>query len=432
MRMHCKSGLFGLGILACFRIAQAGAPTPFSDDLIVDWYGFRDGLRQEGIDVRVGYTSETVTNVQGGEHEGARYADEWDFAAALDLEKTLGLKHATVQLTITDRNGRNLSSDEHLDSLQQVQEIYGSLETWRITEFWYDQKYLDGLLNWKIGRLTDGEDFAAFSCDFVNFAFCGTPQGNIEGNYWYNWPVSQWGTRLKVSPTSFGYLELGAYEVDPNYLTQRYAFDLGNPPGASGALIPFEAGWLPTFKHWLAGSYKLGAWYDTSRAADVFENTAGQPLVLAGGQPRMRNGQYGAYVNLLQQVSAASQGSKRGARVFLNATLADRQTSTIDSQIAAGIAYKGPLQSRPTDEIGLAIARTHVNSRVADAERLQNAARLGPVAIQSAEYESEIYYSFTITSWLNLRPDIQYIHQPGGTAQNTDDLIIGLRISLTL
>ena len=30
--------------------------------------------------------------------------------------------------------------------------------------------------------------------------------------------------------------------------------------------------------------------------------------------------------------------------------------------------------------------------------------------------------------WLDLRPTIQYIHQPGGIAHNTDDVIVGLRV----
>jgi len=45
----------------------------------------------------------------------------------------------------------------------------------------------------------------------------------------------------------FGYVQLGAYEVNPNYLLARNALNLGEPGGASGVLVPFEVGWLPTF-----------------------------------------------------------------------------------------------------------------------------------------------------------------------------------------
>ena len=127
------------------------------------------------------------------------------FSAMLDLEKLFGLKQATFKLAITDRNGDNLSSDANLQSLQQVQELYGRDQTWRWTQFWYQQKYLDGLVTWKIGRITEGEDFAAFSCEFTNLTFCGAQPGNIVGSYWYNWPVSQWATDVKISLKGVGY-----------------------------------------------------------------------------------------------------------------------------------------------------------------------------------------------------------------------------------
>jgi porin len=80
--------------------------------------------------------------------------------------------------------------------------------------------------------------------------------------------------------------------------------------------------------------------------------------------------------------------------------------------------------------VGVAIGRTHVNSRVADVETLQNALGRGPVGVQNAEYVGELFYKVRGTGWLTLRPDIQYVHDPGGIAKNTDDLIVGLRVSI--
>src|SRR5260370_40120065 len=101
----------------------------------------------------------------------------------------------------------------------------------------------------------------------------------------------------------------------------------------------------------------------------------------------MRTGQYGVYVNFLQRLTAPSfVGSKRGVNVFFNATFADRRTSRLDNQIAAGVFYTGPLVSRPAEEIGFADRRTHLNNRIAAVQKHLNAARLGPLAVPSAEY----------------------------------------------
>ena len=71
--------------------------------------------------------------------------------------------------------------DAHLGNLQQVQEVYGRGQTWRFTELWYGQKYFDGKLDWKIGKFPEGDDFASFSCEFMNLTFCGAAPGDLVG-----------------------------------------------------------------------------------------------------------------------------------------------------------------------------------------------------------------------------------------------------------
>jgi porin len=133
-------------------------------------------------------------------------------------------------------------------------------------------------------------------------------------------------------------------------------------------------------------------------------------------------------VNFLQQLTAPS--ANRGLSVFFNATYADRRTSTLDNQIAAGLLYKGPFAPRPADKLGFAIGRTHVNSRIADLETQLDAAHPGSVGGQGSEYVAELFYGVHVNRWLDLRPNIQYVVQPGGIARNTNDVIVGLRLSV--
>jgi porin len=427
--MKLKRGCVIATLMACATVARAGSPQTFPDELAVDWNGLRGLLRDMGVDFRIGYVSETATNLRGGDQELTRYSDQWTFLTKFDLQKLLGLNQAQFQIVITDRNGRNLSSDAKLDSLQQVQEVYGRDDTWRWTDFWYDQRYLDGEIDWKIGRITAGEDFGSFSCEFMNLTFCGSQPGNVVGSYWYNWPVSQWATRVKVAISGFGYVQIGAFEVDPSYLKTHYALDLGSPPGATGVLAPLEIGWLPTIGG-LGGSYKFGGWYSSTSAPDVVENTSGQPLALVGGQPLIRHGQYGEYINFQQRLTAPEGvGSQRGLSVFLNATYADRRTSAVDSQIALGLLYTAPFAGRSHDEFGFALGETHVNPRLADVETLQSEETPTPASVQGTEYVSEVFYNVHLVSWLDLRPNFQYVVQPGGISHNASDLIAGVRVS---
>ena len=434
MRCPARAALLAVGIATAPVAAPAGEPTPYDDTLFGDWAGFRSSLYAEGIDLRVSYVSETAANPQGGAKTGVRYTDQYVFGSTFNLDQLLRLDNAVFQVSITDRNGRNLSSDVKLGSLQQVQEVFGRGQTWRITQFWYRQTYFDNALDIKLGRLTEGEDFANFSCEFMNLTFCGAPPGNLVGNYWFNWPVSQWAGRVKAVAPDLGYAMIGAYEVNPSYLTRRYAFNLGDPPGATGALIPAELAWLPSFgPAKLPGSYKLGAWYNTSQTADVVDNTQGQLLAIAGGLPLQHNGAFGAYINFQQKLLGGTPDAPHeGLTAFLNVTAADHRTATLDNQIALGIFYDAPFAHRPADQLGIATGRTHVNDRVAAAEEFQNAAGLVPVGVQHAEYVGEIYYHLHVIDGLSLQPNLQYVHQPGGIAKNTDDVILGLKVAFSL
>ena len=242
--------------------------------------------------------------------------------------------------------------------------------------------------------------------------------------------MSQWATELKLSLKGLGYVQIGAFDVNSNYLQNKYSMDLWRPGNSSGVLVPVEVGWLPTFGDGLRGSYKFGAWYNSSTAPDVVENVYGQPLSINGGPPLMRHGQYGAYVNFLQELTAPSPD--RGLSVFFNATYADRRTSTQDNQITAGLLYKGPFEFRPSDELGFAIGRSHVNSRIADVETQLNAANPRSVGVQGSEYAAEFFYGVHVNRWLDLRPNVQYVVQPGGIARNTNDVIVGLKLSVNL
>jgi porin len=372
----------------------ASEPSPW---LFGDWNGERTRLKDRGIDFQFGYTSEIAYNASGGTRRDAAYADQYVAGVTLDLEKLVGLQAAQFQATFTQRTGRNLVDEVDLGTFQLVQEVYGRGQTTRLTQLWFRQQYFDGLLDWKIGRMGVGEDFASFSCDFQNLTFCGSNPGNIVGDYIYNWPISQWGTRLKVNIEGFGYVQAGVYDLNPAYLGVSKALLPVSFSDSTGALIPAEAAWLPTFNG-QPGSYKVGGWYDTSEAYDVID----------GGPDR---GRYGAYINFEQNLSER-------LKLFLNAVVTDRRTSTIDAQAALGMVYTGLFDARPQDDVGLAIGTTHMNDRVSDQE-----------GIEGSEYAAEVYYTWRPTPALQIRPNLQYVYRPGGDEANGDVFVLGLKTS---
>ena len=392
--------------------------------------GGRKRLEDKGVKLALSYGSQTAWNARGGERELVRETGQLTFGATLDMEKLAGLKGGTFQATGTYRRGYDLTEKAGLGVLQQVQEVFGRGQTWRVTQLWYQQDLGDSGIDLKLGRLLTGEDFAAFSCEFMNLTFCGAPPGNIVGNYWFNWPVSQWAARLRVKRGDSLYFQAGVYEVNPRNLEKD--FTIGYFNGATGALIPVEIGWTPKLgTDQLPGTYKLGGWYNTEDADDLRLDINRQPRPLTGASALRREGQYGGYFMAQQQVFGRAEGEQTisGLTLFFNFSQADRETARIDNQVSVGLFYTGLFQERPEDVIGFAVGRTNVNSR---AERdftpgpRQQAERPG------AEYASELYYGFHLSKWIILHPNVQYIINPGGFDHNKDIVVIGLKANIVL
>ncbi|MCO7516629.1 carbohydrate porin [Pseudomonas guariconensis] len=419
-----------------------GASEMFASDspwMLGDWDGTRSELLEKGYDFTLGYTGEMGSNLQGGyDHDRtARYSDQFTFASHLDLEKILGWHDAEFQLTITERHGQNISNDRINDprvgGFTSAQEVWGRGQTWRLTQLWIKQKYLDGALDVKFGRFGEGEDFNSFPCDFQNLAFCGSQVGNWVGDIWYNWPVSQWALRVRYNLRDDLYAQVGLFEQNPSNLESGNGFKLSGS-GTQGAVMPVELVWSPRVNG-LKGEYRAGYYYSNAKAQDVYRDDNGQAAALSGQAYRSRSSKHGFWLGGQQQLTSLASDQSRGLSLFANATLHDKKTNAIDNYVQAGVVYKGPFDARAKDDIGFALARVHVNPAYRKNARLINQAvglddydNPGYLPVQDTEYSAELYYGIHLADWLTVRPNLQYIRHPGGVSQVDAALIGGLKI----
>jgi len=396
--------------------------------LIGDWLAIRTRLARRGIGLTARYASESAYNVTGGERQVFRETGQFDAGMLLDLDKVAGLKGGAFQATITWRRGRNLSDDAGLGTLQQVQEVYGRGQTLRVTQLWYEQVIGDKL-ELKLGLTNPGEDFAAFSCQFMNLSFCGAQPGNLAGDYWFNWPVSQLGARARMKLDKTHYLSAAVYQINPRNLDN--GFFIAHVDGGTGVLIPVEAGWTPTARDGRVGAYKIGGWIATADGDDVYLDVNRRPQSVTGLEPLQRSSRYGVYVNVEQQLTGRARDGKAvsGLSVFANITQTDRQTSVTDNQVSLGLFYRGLVPRLRGEVLGIAVARTNVNGRVARGQRLASTA--GRIQ-DGAEQAAELFYSIQPLEGLELRPNVQWIRHPGGVKHADDVGVVGLKAAITL
>lgn len=422
---HTLAALLGLIAPPAF----AATDSPY---LLGDWNGERTRLAEQGVVFDFGYTSEIAHNFSGGRRQTTRYADQWAFGARFDLDKLWSWHGAAFELAITDRNGSNLVDDAGLGTYQQVQEVYGRGQTWRLTLFALSQQFFDGRLQWRMGLLPVGSDFDNIPCDFQNLTFCGSQPGNIVGDYWFNWPVSQWATMLKWVIVGQTYVKLGAYQLNPRYGDNTWAhtngWKLGFPGGTQGVMLPLELGWTPTLRG-LPGSYKLGGWYNNAGGEHLYYDVNRQPMPLTGDAPLQESARRGGYLALEQQLSG--DAGSRGLSLFFNATMADSSTSAVDRQFALGATFKGPFK-RGVDRIGVAVGATYGSSELTRYARLYHQLHPDTVIPVADTYEltTEVFYDWRPIPSISLRPNLQYVVNPGGMAQNANAFVLGLKTSV--
>ncbi|AVJ24196.1 porin [Pseudomonas lactis] len=424
--------------------ANAMAADAFSADskwMTGDWGGERTKLIEQGIDIKADYVGEMGYNAHGGYNDDktGRYSDQFGLGVALDLQKLWGWDNTQAKIQLTNRNGQNISNDRIGDpragTLSSSQEVYGRGHMVRLTQFWIQHQMFDNKLDVKLGYFGEGEDFNTFPCDFQNLSFCGSQVGNYV-NTWYNWPVAQAAIRVKYNITPELYAQIGAYNQNPSQLEHGNGFKLSGS-GTKGTVIPVELVWSPKVNN-LPGEYRVGFYKSAADAPDVREDVNGNDAVLSGADFRTRSSKKGYWFVAQQQLTTHNGDASRGLNIAANATFHDKETNLVDNYQSLMLVYKGPFDARPKDDVGIGVARLHVNDDVKKNSQLLNAANGvsdydNPLytPIRETEYNVELNYGFHVTNWLTVRPNLQYVVQPGGVDKVDNALVAGLKIQST-
>ena len=336
-----------------------------------------------------------------------------------DLGKLYGLNNGDrIQLTINDRRG-NSASEDLVGNRLPIQENYGGLYT-RLTELSYERTLFTPALNVKLGYMAMGNDLGGLDsgilCNFMNAGFCGHPLNMSGGSGWANYPNAHLGARVKYDFSPAWQLRVAAFNVDPssNGNSSR-AWHLG-PKHTTGTVVPIEL----VYKHagTLPGEYKLGYYYDSSDVKRI-------------GSNKTVSGRGGHYLLIDQAVWASSTSAGRVLHAFGQYSAASEAASPFSKWYGAGVVLYKPFEGRPRDTVALGYGRAVPNPRSRDVQELAafNAGTDYP-NLNNAEQLIELSYGYQAMPWLMLRPDVQYIIEPGAFSGTEIDnaLVLGLQV----
>jgi porin len=407
------------------------------DHLLGDWYGLRTRLEDQGINPTLSFESNLAGNAVGGKRRGFTDADNLGLDLHFDLDKLYGLQDGTFVFSTSQRSGANLSAID-VGNTFTTQQVYGR-ETWQVIDVCYLQKFLNGKVEMRIGRVAAGDVFDVSPLDyiFMQNAIDGNPVAiflNAPGMTAY--PNATWGAELKVQTTERTYVHGGVYNGDIEHTHELHDHGLDwsmrGPAFFIGEAV-YQVNQIQGDPE-LPGNYKLGIWYDGHSYQDFGTQVLGKKAPGPGIVSRERDGNFGFYGLFDQAVfrfSAPGDPILRGIGVTAcvqAAPLQDR--SQMPFFFEAAILARGIFPQRPRDVAGFAVIYGHFSSDLRSAQRL--AQRLDPTAgVQLEETVLEWNYTFRFRNGaFFVEPDLQYIIRPGGTGNIPNALVVGAQIGI--
>lgn len=420
-------------LLFCAPPAQAQSASSSAwwnqPTLTGDWGGLRTRLQDAGITFNAHYASESAGIISGGPRRTARYTQQLDLETLFDLQRLASIPDAKIQFTLTDRAGRSLTNDV-LHNQFSVQELYGAGQNFRLAEMNYQQDLDDHRINIELGWSPLGDHFARLPdfCKFQNGVICGHANAMTTNSGAHNFPTAQWGARIRLNASPAFYVQTGVYQVNPDAGDKDKGFDLSFQ--STGVFVPVELGWQ-TGRDTLPGTYKVGAYYNSSDTPDVYDDVNDMPVGLTVAPFIERNGRWGGYGIASQTVYRAGPGSPRSLRLGVMAGMGDRATARYDYFWLAGGVWQGTFPGRDQDFVSFVFAYAHTNPRLTRFQRERNSVMPGSAGIQTYEGIIEVDYGARVTPWLWLRPNLQYVIRPGGTGSIPNALVVGLYTQVT-
>ena len=428
-------------------------------NLLGDAGGLRSTLGSYGISFGIQDINEVWGNVSGGIRRGASYDGVTLMSIGLDTQRAFGWQGGTFNISAWNIRGRNISTDNLLN-LQTVSGILASPTT-RLWEIWFQQSFLDGRFNVKLGQQSLDQEFmvSQYSGLFLN-TMMGWPMVPSADLYAGGpaYPLSSLGVRLRTQ-LGGGFAALGGvfqdnppggpFDSDSQLLgSTRWG---GNFNLRTGALFIAELQYAlnqprtgdmddGTSAHGLPGTYKIGMWIDTAAfPSPRFDNTG---LSLADpastGIARTLRNNFSIYAVADQMIWRPSDDSPRSVGVFARIMGAPGDRNLIDFSVNAGVALKAPLPGRDDDILTFGFALSQVSAEAVALDRETQIFTGSFFPVRDREVVLELDYTLQLAPWWTLQADLQEIFHPGGNAPSPlnppqpipDAFIIGGRTTI--
>jgi porin len=334
----------------------------------------------------------------------------WDFA------KLLHLRGLSFNIGAAWSTGKNLSAD-HIGNNFWVQSAYtapgNGSNNLTLGQIYLQQQLFDNSLILAGGRMAPATTFATMPVlnNYINQGI-----NPIPGSLWTNDdtftsypPGVEWGAQAIYNLSQ-------AFQVAAGVFNTNQSSALGGKGGVNFALQQGNRGVLSVvqvnyfFNHahddkGVPGQYSFGGFYDSNRFANLNNPNS------------TKSGLYSIYSMFQQMVYRDGHASsQKGLTVWGEAAVAPRSiVSFMPYFIGGGLSYQGAIPRRDNDITSVGVIYGTFSRYIPRT---------------TAETVIEANYQVTLTNWLSITPDLQYVIRPNGNNAIKNALVLGTQVAI--
>lgn len=376
------------------------------DQLTGSWFGFRDRLTQRGIDFAASYTLDWGSTLSGSVSGRNSTHQLFDVNSTVDLQKLVGIDNATLFADAYFTRAYGGSSD--IGDLHGVSNIDSGDDIAQLAELWYEHVLFDDKLRLKFGKIDGNSEFAFL--EHASITLNGSISIPKTVSDLPTFPEPATGAVFFLNPTDSWYIGGGIFDglaAEGMRTGNRGPDQFFSDSLSSAWFMILESGvnWSADTEDAPSGRFAVGAHLHTLE----------RPTFDSSDEERA-TGFYALLEQRLYKASPSDAEETRGLYLNAMAGIGDRDVSEVVMQNMVGLVYEGPFESRPADRVAVFASHLSTN-RDAGFER--------------DEFLFETLYSFALTPWMSVTPDVQYVVNPGGDRELADALRAGIRIEIT-
>lgn len=365
-----------------------------------------DGADDGAHELSAVYTADVWHNARGGLRTGSTYLDNVDLTLAVDAERAWGWSGVSAFVYGLYNNGAGFS-DRYVGDAMTVSNI-DAPEAVRLYEAWLQwESSAPHALSLRLGLYDMNSEFDMSDSRslFIHSSHgVGHELGQTGQNGPSIFPVTSLALRAAWSPAPQWRVLLAVFDGVP-----------GDPahPSSNRIRVNSDEGALGMAEvQWTGGritKLALGHWQYTAEFEDLRSTDAA---------PRpLRDDNRGTYAGIEVALDRET-GSEPATLAFARYGVAQDLINEFADSWSVGVRQRGIFVARPDDEIGVAYTRADVSSAVGEPR-------------DGYEAAVELTYRATLTDWLAIQPNIQFILNPGADPALDDSLAFGLRVEFS-